>query len=165
MKTNDIDLDDLDIDVTRLDDEWSKQPKLYFHAAELQADVAARVDRLRSLVKVAEAEVRALVVADTDKYDAGKGTAPDITAAVIRAMANKKVVTNLRKAEHRLDIVKAFVGALDQKKRALESHVNLFVHNYNSAPREPKGGHDAVGNMKDQRRARRGTEPPKKKGK
>lgn len=133
-----IDVDDLDIDSTRLEDEWRKQPRLYFLAAKLAADARAEVDRLKSVIDVTEAEVRQRVSKDPDKYGCMKDTVADINSAVTREMSNKKCMVRLRRAKHNVDVHDAFVRALDHKKRALEGHVTLFVNNYNSKPREPK---------------------------
>ncbi len=146
-----INVDDLDIDPTNLDLEWQKQPKLYYLASLELADSRAEVDRLKSLCDVVEAEVQKKVLANPARYDCENSTVAVVKAAVTREMSKKMCTVKLRKAKHRVDVVQAYVGGLDQKKRALEGHVSLFVHNYYSTPREPKGSHEYVETMRADR--------------
>lgn len=129
----------LDIDPDRLPHEWLRQPKLYFLASEELANARSKVDSYKSALEVAEAEMRLDIIKRPSRYNVSeKQTVAEINAAVIRTMANSKHVRRLRNAKHRMDVIQAFVNALDHKKKALENHVTLFVHNWYAEPREPK---------------------------
>jgi len=160
---SELSVNELHIDPTRLDTEWLRQPKLYYLAALDVATKKEKVDRLESEMEITKAELHQSVTKNPSRFGATKETDPAIKAAVAYHLAKKPIVRKLRRARHDVDIAQAFLGALDQKKRALESHVTLFVHNYNSKPREPKDAHEHVQRMRDNRAFKYRSDRKKKK--
>jgi hypothetical protein len=131
--SDELNENELDIDRTRLEDEWLRQPKLFLRYSRLLADAKERVDRLQGMIDVAEGELFMRVAEDADKLP--KATDSMIKQAVAIKLAKNPLVKKLQLAKHKVNLLQAFVSALDQKKRALESLVTLHGQGYFSDPK------------------------------
>ena len=125
---------EFDIDLDRLDEEWLKQPKLYYSAAKELADARLEVDRLKSMMDVAEAELHLDILAHPDTYKLEKTTDAVIKQAVIVHLSKKSVCRKLREAKHLVDLLSSYCTALEHRKRSLENLVSLHGQNYFSRP-------------------------------
>lgn len=145
------------IDLDNLEVEWKNQHNLFHGYAVAKSDA----ERDFSLVKadgdvtVAEAkEELELVTAELDasirerpsEFGLEKLTEPLIKATILRQEeyqdAQKKLTkakhdgaVALAEARHKADVLDAAVKALDQRKKALEKEVDLWLGSYFSTPR------------------------------
>jgi hypothetical protein len=136
--------DDIKIDRENLDGEFLKQPQLVFQYCKLEADADKKVNELEEKIKVAEAEA----------YKTAKTSNERITEKAIQSIIDSDVTitvlyTALIKAKHNKKIVSAVVKAFDHRKSALENLVQLWMRDYFSTPKNPKG----TDNLQENQRA------------
>lgn len=147
--------DFFELDETRLDEEWAAQPKLFFRYATKLADAKTEYEQAKVNAEIVAAEIDREVRMDPSKFDLAKPTETAIERIVTLSgrygLAREKVI----KAKHTVDTLSAVVDALEHRKRALESRVTLWVHNYYAEPHAPEGGHEAVDRMKMSARRKR----------
>ena len=136
------DIPELDFDVNILepdkDDllrEWKIQPKLYFQYAEMLAKARTKLDRADAELKVVKAEVDRKIRDEPAEYRLKDNpTEASIASAVLRQKEYRKSQSNLILAQERVNILEAFVKALDHRKSALENIVRLHGQQYFATP-------------------------------
>ena len=132
-----IELDEsgLAIDELRLDRECVRQPKLYFAAAKRAADARATMEEAKSALDLVRAEVDAEIRAQPDKYDIEKVTEAVISKTIEVQDDYIKARDAFARSRYELDVVQAFVNALDHKKSMLGHLVSLHGQNFFSDSR------------------------------
>lgn len=126
------------IDLNRLEIEWCRQPRLVLDACLKLADLRQEQDRTKAEVDLQEAELSLDIRKNPSNYGLDKVTEATIASMVV-ALPSYQLAQRLhRKARHAVDVQQAYVNALDHKKKALESAVQLQLAGYFAAPREPK---------------------------
>jgi len=126
---------DFDFDKHALDEEWHRQPKLYYKYACLAADARKEWEEAKNKLKVVEAEVSLDIRKNPSVYGLDKITEGTISATVVidaRVIEAQEAVIEVR---HEMDIVDAAVSAMDSRKKALEKEVDLWLANYFSEPK------------------------------
>lgn len=126
-------------DLSRLDEEWVNQSKLYYQYAERLANARRDYDRIKRDEELAVAELEMDIRKNPEKYDLPKVTESCIEKAVVLSKKYQRVHEKVIEAKHDVDVLAAAVSALDHKKKALENLTQLFLANYFSTPRAPKG--------------------------
>ena len=135
--------EDLRINKDQLEIEWEKQPMIYFHWAQKEAEALEAKDKANQRMNIIQAEMDAKVRSSPGDY--GLSDKPTETAI-------KNIVTNskeYREAENdyieknkTVRILNAAVIAFDHKKRALTKLADLWLGSYWSsnggAPKEMK---------------------------
>lgn len=146
-----------DIDLDRLDEEWVRQPGLYYRYATRLADAQRKHAEAKAALEVAEAELSLQVRKAPEAFLGDvKPTEASVNAAVLLQPKYQKAKTAMIEAKHAVDVLEAAVWALDHKKKGLESAVQLQLANYRSAPRATNGEQrQAVEQMKDDARRRK----------
>jgi len=127
--------DIFEIDMTRLDEEWVQQPKLFFKYAELLAKAKRTYEKAKANLAIVVAEVELDIKQNFTKY--GFKTKP-----VVQDMANKaKINTDVIEAQnlvtakkYKMDIYQAAVTSMEHRKSALERLVSLHGQNYFAMP-------------------------------
>jgi len=147
---------DLQIDENQLDTEWLNQPQLYYRYAAKAADARRDFDAAKDELEVTKAEVDQSIRSDPAKFGLTKLTEATVASAVIIQEEYQKAQENVRQARHRHDVYQAAVSALDHRRKALENLVTLFMANYFSKPRVPKGAEEDVDKMEKGSVRRRG---------
>lgn len=129
------------IDSTRLDRELLKQPELYHKAAvgsakakNFQAEAARTLD-------VVYADLYLKISLNPKDYGlkADRPTVDTIKSTLFLQQEYKDALKAVDEAKYSVNIHQANETALDQKKRCLEKLVDLFLHDYFSNPKIPKG--------------------------
>lgn len=141
MNATDNDFSLFDLDQHRLDAEWVNQPKAYYEQALLLADARKVLEQAKAERDVVDAELDKDIRLHPTKYKLEKLTEPVIANTVLLQKEHQKAGTLVIGAKHAVDVLQAAVDALDHRKKALENLVHLFLSNYWSEPREPKGEH------------------------
>ncbi len=124
-----------DLDKHKLDEEWLQQPKLRRQAGEREADLRAEYERAKRRRDVTEAELSLACRRDPEKFGLDKATDKSVEAAVVAHPRMEVVEREVITSKHDLDIQVALVHALDDRKKALEKLVDLFLANYWAEPR------------------------------
>ena len=143
----DIELD-ISVDQNDLDHEWVAQPKNYFRYAAELADARRDQDQAKAELDLVQAELDQAVRSDPEKFGLSKATEASIKAVVLAQAEYTSAQQAMLKAKHDVDVLQAAVGALDHKRKALENLVTLWLNNYYSSPRSPKGSEDKIDEMK-----------------
>lgn len=136
--TKDAEFSIFDLDKHRLDEEWVNQPKLFFEYAHKLADARADLEQHKAMRDVVYANLDRDIRASPDKYDIAKITETVITSTIKLQTDYMEADRDYRAANHRVDIVEAYVKALDHRKKALENLVSLEARNYFSSPKAPE---------------------------
>lgn len=124
----------LDIDILKLDKEWQDQPRLYHDGAVTTADAQKKYDEAKSQLDVVEAEYDKEIRANPDVYGLVKITESALAKTIILQPDYQAQVKKINDTKYDLDILKAYVAALDHKKRALTLLVELWIRDYYSNP-------------------------------
>ena len=129
------------IDESRLDEEWLRQPDLYFKYASQLADAKQRLDQAKAELDLVEAECNKDIRERPEHYgvDRSRNTGAPTEDAVKKAVVihddYQAAVMDIVKHKHEVEVLAAAVNALDHKKRALENLVSLHGQSYFAAPR------------------------------
>lgn len=128
----------LDIDPMRLDEEWLKQPKLYFEWATKLADARQEMDNAKTQIDIVRATADRKIRRHPDRFGLPeKPTESSISAKVNLDEAVQEANAAYNEARHTVDIAQAAVTALEHRKRALTMLVELHSSNYYAEPKLP----------------------------
>ena len=128
---------DLEIDRDSLDQEWLKQPQLYFRYAKLASDADAEMGKIKERLETTKAEQDGYI-REKAKEDGEKITEKIVESRIIAGKAYKYIFDQFNVAKHEVGIMRAAVMAMEQRKSALENLVKLYCAGYWAEPREPK---------------------------
>lgn len=148
-----------DIDVDRLDAEWLSQPKMFADAAQDLADAEYEYDLAKAELELVIAELDHDIRLFPEKYGVEKISEPAVKQATIRHKRHQEADRKLMEANYRLNLHKAEVNTLGQRKAALEDLVKLRLADYFSTPRTPKGVTSEVLNEREKKDFSKRTRP------
>lgn len=122
----------LSIDELRLDEEWIRQPGLYFKYANRLADARTEMDNAKTRLDVVAAEVETKVRRKPVKYgiEAERVTEAMINSAVIRDPLYQDHSGKLIDAQHKVRVLEASVTAIEHRRSALTRLVELKQMDY-----------------------------------
>lgn len=128
--------------LNRLDEEWVRQPKLYFENAEKSAKLKGAKDRAKAELELAEAEAAQAIRANPQAHGHEKVTEGIVKELVPMQKNVKRALARYLEAQEAADVAQVVVSALDQKKHALQDAVRLRLANYFADPKvdEESGG-------------------------
>lgn len=128
-----------DYDQYHLDDEWHSQPAKMRESSLRMADANRDYEMAKADFRVVEAEIKQDIRHNPSRYRAEKLTEDSIKEIMVLQVrwqtANKKVID----AEHWLEVCKADVATLKDRRPALEKTTDLFMVGYFSKPRAGRG--------------------------
>jgi hypothetical protein len=135
--------DSIKIEKDNLDGEFLRQPQLVFKFGKMEADADKEVNELEQKLKVAEAEA----------YKSARNSTEKITEKAIQSVIDssdevRKISNDLIKARYNKKIMAAVVKAFDHRKSALENLVQLWMRDYFSTPKNPKGTEELSNNQR-----------------
>jgi len=125
---------DRSIDKFELDEEWKKQPDLYFKWADLFAKASLLVDKIKDALEVRKAQIDKAVRANPKDFGIEKVTNEAINNIVILDDEYRKLSQELIQAKYEESVLGAVVKTMEHKKQALENIVKLFLNNYYAEP-------------------------------
>lgn len=134
---DDIDSSVLQIDENHLEREWMEQPSLVFKYAKKLADARFAFDEAKAELEVTEAEIANTIRKAPELYQIKKVTEGVVKETIPLQPEYKMAVKDVNKAKHAVDVYSAVVSALDNRKKALEKLVDLWMANYFSTPKTP----------------------------
>jgi len=126
---------DLEIDKYALDAECVDQPRKFMKWSENLADAMAELDRADQRLDVTKAGVEQDVRKDPDKYFIEKVTEAAIKVAVTLDQTTKDAHEDWVQAKHKVGILMAARGAMEQRRSMLENLVKLFLSGYWADPK------------------------------
>ncbi len=135
-KTRGLVASDIRIDKSQLDVEWEKQPIRMMEAAEMLAKAEKELTEAKIACELVEAQVSLKVRRKPEKYLNGAKLTEAVVDAII-ASHEEVIAARTKKTEaaYQVDLLKAVVSALHQKKAALQDLVTLHSMSYFSAPK------------------------------
>lgn len=145
----------INIDPSRLDEEWIRQPELYHGQAELLANAKRELDLARRSLEVVKAETALDVRRNPKAYDLSKVTEATVEATVEIQKAVNDANERVINAKHAVEIYNASCNALDHRKRALEKLVSLYMSDYYATPKESRESRQFVDEERRNRAADR----------
>ncbi len=126
----------LEIDETRLDEEWVDQPVLFYSYAVNLANARRVLDQDKAYLEETKASLSLEIRDDPEHYGLVKITESSIEAVMTSMIQSER--TRVRNAKHEVDILAAAVSALDHRKCALENLVTLHSQNCFSTSQSTK---------------------------
>ncbi len=143
---------DVEFDKHKLDVEWERQPGLMLRYSCDLADARRDLDIAKSKLDVVSAEIANSIRADPESYGVeGKATEAGIKTIVPGQQEYMGAESRVRGRKHDVDILAAYVVALDHRRKALEKEVDLFMAGYFAEPRARREGHEAIEDQGDER--------------
>ena len=124
----------LEIDQNRLDEEWNDQPILYARYATRAADARKAHDEAKSRLEVVKAELDREIRKNPKSYGIEKITETQVTSTILLQAKYQEFSQEVIDKHHEMDVINAFVNALDQRRSALGKMVDLFLADYFSKP-------------------------------
>lgn len=143
---------DISVDPDELDVLWLDQPNTYYKYADPLSEAMSERNRLKRLAKrrkdeleTVKARVNFEIRQNPEEYDLPKVTDVTVAAAVLLTEDYREAYERYMEAEEAADQAQyvvnkldAAVGAVSEKKSALEQLARLAGMGYYSTPNEPK---------------------------
>lgn len=130
--------EDLAIDPHQLDEEWLKQPSLYMQYAHQSALSQKIRDKAKERLEVVRAQLDKKIRKDPGKYEVIKVTETTVANAILEQKEYQEAKQDFDELSYDANILQSAVRAFEQRKKALEGLVTLWVGNYFSGPKEPR---------------------------
>lgn len=124
-------------DPNNLDTEWQVFQDQYIDAAEKVTMAESERDRLKDLLDQRKAKIKLDVIAFPEKHGLKKTTVDVIDAVITVHEKVVKLLSKLRKAETRVSEAKNVLNGYNNKRKVLESYVQLHTIGYFSQLRKP----------------------------
>jgi hypothetical protein len=129
----------IEIDISRLDEEWVKHPKMVQKCATFVADAKQRHSEAKAQLEIGEAEIKQEIRRDPAKFGIEKSTEGQFNEVMTTQEQYRKLLNKVNKAKYHVDILDGLMVALDHRKRALENLVSLHGQSYFSVPKTKAG--------------------------
>jgi hypothetical protein len=126
------------VDEHHLVEEWVEHPSRVFYYARLAADIQMDLEEARRLDEVLRADLSLAVRKNPETFGLQKTTEGLIEAVIQSDDQVQSSAKKIIKLKNELDLAKAAVSALESKKKALESIVQLHMTSYFANPKSPK---------------------------
>ena len=132
--------DHFEINQYALDEEWIRQTRLVYRYGQNLAEAKRDLDVLKAEMDLVDSEMDAEVRRRPSDFGIDKVTERSIQSAIVMSDGYKKIQKEVIDAKHEVDVLQAAVNALEHKKRALESLVQLHGMQYFAEPRASTEG-------------------------
>ena len=126
------------VDEHRLVEEWVEHPSRVFYYASLAADIQMNLEEARRFDEVLRADLSLTVRKNPESFGLQKTTEGMIEAVIQSDERVQSSAKKIIKLKNELDLAKAAVLALESKKKALESIVQLHMTSYFANPKSPR---------------------------
>lgn len=133
-----------EIDKDLLDREWVNQPVLFAEYAEKLANASKDLEFAKSELELVTAKLDKDIRLFPGNYGIEKLTETVITNTVILQKPYQTANTALIEARHSVNLLKAMVEGLEQRKSALENLVKLRLADYFSTPQASRDAKDKM---------------------
>lgn len=123
---------------------WDEQPQLMLQWTRKLADAKEEYRRASANLELVEAELKLDIRMHAVKYGLEKVTEDGIKSKMIVNRQYQEALKEEIKAEHKMEVIKAKVTALHQRKAGLEAKVQLMTMGFHSKPKAPQEEYDAM---------------------
>ena len=156
-----------DIDITRLDEEWVKQPKITFKYCKEYERVKIELEEVQTDLDVIAAQIIKVIRKNPKRFGLPVPTTETaINKTVITKSKYKETLKKVRDKQYKLGLLRATVKALDHRKAALERLVSLHGQAYFATPvANDEDGREYIKSKQRKRIASRKTAIGNKNGK
>ena len=154
------------IDKDQLDVEWEYQAERYYKLAKMLAEEKLTLEESKNELEVTAAECKQDIRDNPKAYDidSKRVTVDAVKDALIQQRPYQDALRIVRNIEHRVDLLKAGVQAMEHRKKALESLVYLEGMNYRSEPRaKDEASREQIDEARERRIAKRNQRKRRKK--
>lgn len=155
---NDEDFDFFDLDQKRIDQEWRNQVKKVIEYGTQLADARRTHEKAKASLDLIEADLDTAIrftdsVEQQKEPPKGKTKKKAMTEGAIKnaIIIHKKyqyAKEKLINAKYEVDRLQVVMDALEHRKKALESLVQLWSREYYAEPRAPEGTSEKVKDMR-----------------
>lgn len=145
---NDEDFDFFDLDQKRIDQEWRNQVKKVIEYGTQLADARRTHEKAKASLDLAEADLDSKIRKFPEEHGIEKVTEGAIKNAVIINAKYQYAKEKLINAKYEVDRLQVVMDALEHRKKALESLVQLWSREYYAEPRAPEGTSEKVKDMR-----------------
>lgn len=145
----------LEIDEHNLEKEWAEHSQIYYRFALELADAKTKLDEAKAQLDLVKAELDTQIRADPEKYNIERISEAAINNAILQQPIYKLEHKAYLKANEAVRVLEAMTRALEHRKRALQSMVELYLSNYYAEPRLPEGSQEAYEQQAHKARVRR----------
>ena len=128
-----------DVDLRNLDREWARHPKQYHHYRMCLADARAEHELAKANRDLVAAELSLEIRREPARFGLVKITEDTVEKTVLIQKRYREAQDQVINTRHAVDVLEGMASALEHKKKALEMEVQLFLADYFSEPRNPKG--------------------------
>lgn len=136
-----------DLSLDSLSEAWLEQPSLMFKHSEEMAKQRLVVDQAKSNLEVVQADLAQTIRTNPGRYGHEKVTEKIVEECVVGNKKYQQAVEALQTAKYELDILQAYVSALDHRKKALEKLVDLHGQGYFATPRASDNSRDEMNEL------------------
>lgn len=127
---------DLQFDESNLAEEWKRHANLYYSNGKKLADAKLELDKCKSTLEVVEAKLSKKIRTDPEKYGLDKITEASVTAVMKNQNDWLMAKKDVEEAKHNVDLMSAYIHAIDDKRKSMEMITSLLLAGVVSA--EPK---------------------------
>lgn len=153
---------DLTIDELNLHKQWAEQPDLAQKWGEELADARLDYDNAKSNVEVVSADLELRIRNAPETFGIPKVTEGAVKATIVTQPEYKKAVRKQNELNHKVNVLRAVCGAIEDRKKGLESMVYLFGQQYFAVPKVGREGREYMEETQ-KRRVRKGIRPKKRR--
>jgi len=129
---------DIIIDESALDVEWLEQPRLMLKYGSHAARMRKEVDKAKENLDIVRAKLDKDIRSNPDKYGIVKLVEAAVQNAIVESEDYREANQRYLKAKYEADVARAAVGAMEQRKEALENLVRLHGLQYFAGPKVPR---------------------------
>ena len=129
---------DVNIDPESLDTEWIEQPTKLWKYAKIAATKRKEADLAKEKIEYVKAEIDKKIRTNPDKYGIERVTEPAVERAIVLSTEFKEASQEYIDAKFEMEVARAAVQAIEQRKDALENLVNLHRQQYFAGPSVPR---------------------------
>ena len=141
---------DIAIDPEFLEEEWLRQPSLYFKYSDMKRQAAEDQSKAKDKLELWKAQTSLAIRSDPTSFNLVKSTNDAVNETILALLgADEKEMAKgdpkgpgfkkaYDEATYQLNVFGNVLSSLDHKKKALEMLVQLHVSNWFSGPKEPK---------------------------
>ena len=142
---NPEEFDILQPDKYKLDEEWVKQPKVFFDFALRLEKPKRKVAETSAALDIERAELDKAIRSNPAKFGIGEKITETVIAQTILLIASYQEKQNLLITyKYKQGVMQAAVNAMEHRKSALERLVSLQGQNYFATPKALSGSEDVV---------------------
>jgi hypothetical protein len=139
--------DFFEFDPNRLDEEWLKQPRLFYEHATYLAKCRKEYEQAKAQREVVEGELARNIRKNPESYGLEKTTDDIVKKTIPIQQEMQEAETNVIETQYAMNMAQAAVDALSHRKTALENDTSLRIYMWNAEPKAKGATRDQANEM------------------